>query len=611
MCGIALHVDYSSQAGSERLRQMVHAIRHRGPDGEGIHSTPLSYGTLHLGHRLLQIIDPSDQNRQPLFSQDGRYALVFNGEIYNFRSLRNQLATSGQPFRTNGDTEVLLHWLIQKGIEGLALLNGMFALIFTDLQTGDVLMARDRFGVKPVFYSSLPQHFLACSEIKGLLASGLLSKEPDPKQINHYLRYRHVLKPGTIFKGILELEEGHYLTISGSGEIGTPTPFYTDLPGGPGHQNPSSLRELLFEAVDRQLTSDVPVGIFLSGGLDSTLLLAIMRELGYHEIPSFVIHPSDDPGSFGSEDAAFATQAARQYGGKLHRVPVTGDMVINLTEAVSMLDQPVADSAFLMTSLLSREAVKSVGVVLSGAGADEWFGGYHRHLAARKAIRIGKLLGKKVSLLHQLARILPDGADHPFRKKTRLARKFLAGIHSDPKMTADAFRSLQVGKSVPSNSWPESQPFLDNILWQDRHHYLISDILSISDQTSMAHGLELRTPYLDNALAQYCLTQGAGTLLSKGRKWMLARELAALGGQAYCDRPKAGLGLPVGHWLQKPDSQEFLQQLTPAAHPLFEWIPKTLVQTLFESHVRRKQDLSSEILAIIILFSWWNHNFGE
>ena len=589
---------------------MVDAIRHRGPDGEGIHSEQVSYGSLHIGHRLLQIIDPSYQNRQPILSQDRRYALAFNGEIYNFQELRTLLQASGQQFQTLGDTEVLLYWLIRKGVSGLEHLNGMFALVFTDLHTGEILLARDRFGVKPLYYSQRSDHFLACSEIKGLFASGLIHREPDPQQIFHYLSFRHVLKPGTIFRGILELEEGHYLRISSSGDIGRPASYLSTSPDPNPTGSDHSLRELLLQAVERQLCSDVPVGLLLSGGLDSTLLLALMRELGHTHTPSFVIQPDDSPGSFGSEDARFATMAARQYGAELLPVPVSGDMVKSITEKVALLDQPVADSAFLMTSLLAEAARSSVGVVLSGAGADEWFGGYHRHLAAKRAIQIQSWLGKRVSVAHRLSSVVPDGKEFPFRKQARLLRKFLSGIHQDPRKTADAFRSLQFNLSTPSNPWPPDKAILDNILWQDRHHYLISDVLSISDQTSMASGLELRTPYLDNVLADFCHFEGAGKLLSQGRKWMLAKELAALDGEVYYKRPKEGLGLPVGHWLQQADNQLFLNELMHQGHALFEWVPEQLVRGVLLRHARGKQDLSSEILAMVILFSWWNHNFG-
>lgn len=588
---------------------MLRSILHRGPDGEDCLSVQVDYGEIHLGHCLLQIIAPSTDNRQPLYSRDGRYVLSFNGEIYNYQELRRILASSGEEFSTAGDTEVLLAWLIRYGSNGLEALNGMFALIFTDTITGSILIARDRFGVKPLYYHSSSRTFLACSEIKGLVASDLITRTPDPAQIRHYLRYRHVQKPGTIFQEIRELPEGQYLCISPNGKVSTPESYLTCTTLSFPTSSKSSLRDLLHDAIARQTISDVPVGLLLSGGVDSTLLLALLRESGHKHVPSFVIQPSDLPGSFGSEDAFYARQAARQYEAELFPVQVSGNLVQRLLDEVSILDQPVADTAFLMTSMLAEEARQSVGVVLSGAGADEWFGGYHRHIAFKRALSLHQYAKGLINAAPVISSLLPDGTDHPFRKQVRLFRKFLSGLHPDLPHTADSFRSLQIGQPIASNDWSHEKDPLEQMLWQDRHHYLISDVLSISDQASMIHGLELRTPYLDNRLAEFCLTEGASRLLQKGRKWMLSEELIRLGGRQYTRRTKEGLGLPVGHWLQQDQNQAYLKHLMPESHPLFQWISAESLSSIMQKHLRGNRDFSSEIMAISMLFSWWNQTF--
>lgn len=590
---------------------MLEQIRHRGPDATHSLTIRLPHGTAYLGHHQLRIIDPSERNEQPFLSPDGRYSLIFNGEIYNYQALKNTLCQSGIQFRTNGDTEVLLHWLITYGREGLVSLNGMFAFVFIDKKTGNMLLARDRFGVKPLYYSRQGNCFLACSEIKGLLASRRIPKAPNVSQIGHYLRYRHALAPETFFQDIYELPPGTSLMITANQPDTSPLPY----PGvRDSEEFPSvdikTVKDTLLTAVERQLIADVPLGIFLSGGIDSTLILALMRELGQRHIPAYVMGADPSLGAFGSNDLTYARKAAQRYGAELTEIPIPSDLLDQIDDYIPLLDQPIADSAGMLTSLLSQQAVTSVKVVLSGAGADEFFGGYERHLAFQRYLKHRNWLVPMVPLLKATTSLLPDGFAHPLRKKARLARKFLNAIEQDPRITFNQFRSLQINTESVTNNWPaEITSPLDAALWQDQHHYLVSDILAMSDQTTMAHGLEMRVPYLDNDLAALSRGIGGNASLQQGRKWILKDILTGLGGESFVNRPKEGFGIPAAGWFRSAEGKNRLQQIQATSHPLYEWIDHQEVSRLLSAHRSQKRDYTSELMALLILFVWWDHTF--
>lgn len=590
---------------------MLDRIRHRGPDSTHSTSLQLPQGTAYLGHHQLRIIDPSEQNEQPFLSPDGRYSLIYNGEIYNYQALTYSLQQSGIQFRTNGDTEVLLHWLITHGREGISELNGMFAFVFIDNQTGNILLARDRFGVKPLYYSTQGNSFLACSEIKGLLASELIPRRPNVSQIGHYLRYRHALAPETFFQGIYELPPGTSMMLTANRPAASPLPYVNEIDSEEFHSvDIKTVKDTLLQAVERQLVADVPLGIFLSGGIDSTLLLALMRETGRKHIPAFVMGADPSLGAFGSNDLTYARKAAQRYGAELTEMPIPNDLLDQIDDYIPLLDQPIADSAGMLTSLLSQQAVTDVKVVLSGAGADEFFGGYERHLAFQRYLKHKNWLVPMAPLLKATASLMPDGFAHPLRKKARLARKFLNAIDADPRTTFNHFRSLQINLATDTNPWPSATMSpLDAALWQDQHHYLVSDVLAMSDQTTMAHGLEMRVPYLDNDLADLCRKLGGKALLQQGRKWILKDLLTGLGGESFVNRPKEGFGIPAAGWFRSSEGENRLQQIQAKGHPLYEWLDHQEVSRLLSAHISQKRDYSSELIALLILFVWWDHTF--
>lgn len=587
---------------------MCNHIQHRGPDGQQTRIIRGNHLDVHLGHTLLQVIDPSDENRQPMATEDHRYHLIFNGEIANYRQLRQQLIREGTHFRTNGDTEVLLQWLIHYGKAGLSELGGMFAFAFLDQQQQTLLCARDRFGIKPLYVARAGDRWLYCSEIKGLLASQLLPKEFHAEQLPYYLGYRHSQVGHTLFRGIDQVLPGQWREHSPLGmQLGS---FRQPQSARQQPIQPDGIQALLQASVEQQLHADVPVGLFLSGGVDSTLLLALSHKLG-RKLPAFVAAHPPGAGSFGTEDQAYARRAARQFGAELQEVPIDATIFSRLDEYVQQLDQPIADSGGLLSYCLSEAARRQVTVVLSGAGADELFGGYNRHLAFARYLRHQRLLTVLRPALRAAASLLPDGVDHPWRKEARLMKKFARNLRATPAATYQQFCRMRLIEGNSPSLWPtnlKGSP-LDLALIQDRQQYLVGDVLTMSDQASMAHGLELRVPYLSNALLQAVEQAGAAAVLAQGRKWLLRTSLSQLGGAAYGQRGKEGFGLPMGPWLRSPAAGDWLAPVQEAQHPLYEWLDHRAIQSLIQSHLRQREDYSAEITAIIILFRWWAHTF--
>lgn len=589
---------------------MNRRLAHRGPDGDGVYTEVFPNKICHFGHTRLKIIDTHDRNQQPFRSECGRYTLIFNGEIYNFQTLREEL-TREYPdikFRTAGDTEVLLHLLIREREKCLSRLEGMFAFAFMDKAEDYILLARDPFGMKPLFYSENGPFWLASSEIKGILASGLVTAKLHTACIPFYLRYKFAPKPLTFFEGIFELPEGHAIRI----QYGEKVPFDYRQPNAKNQTGTSEkenlilLNELLNQSVKSHLIADVPIGLFLSGGVDSTLLLALLREEGLRKFPAFVMGNGSAAGSFGTNDYDFARRAAKMYEADLHEISVEPDILHHIPEFVGSLDQPIADGAGLLTFLLSKAVSTEAKVALSGAGADELFAGYNRHKAFHFYIQHQSALSATLPFLRAGAYFLPAGFDHPARKSFRLIKKFVHTLDKNPEKTFHNF----CGSAFPDISASYSPVFsLNDALSFDRENYLVSDILMMTDQTSMAHSLEVRMPYLYPPLLQFSQEMGAEYLIKNGKKWMLKRLLEAKGGKAFCDRPKEGFGMPIGKWIRNPDNKEWQVFLRNTRHPVFEWINPSVFANMLDQHMASKADHSPEITAMLILMTWINGNF--
>jgi len=602
---------------------MTAATHHRGPDATVYHQSSAGKAQIYFGHNRLKIIDPSNDANQPFFSADGRYILLYNGEVYNYRDLKKSLQARGCSFKTLSDTEVVLQALMLDGQGGLAQLNGMFALVFYDTQEQRLLLARDRFGIKPLFYAETEDYFMVSSQIQGILQSGLIPKILNRSQVYHYLKFKHAAKPQTFYQQILELTEGSVLAWK---ENQTCLSSYVGNPSTPNKTADAPLitqqvESLLTESVLKHLVADVPVGLFLSGGIDSTVLLALLRKTGYRYFPVFSItHPSST-GSFGTADAHFAALAARKYEAE-HTCFDINESILKGTNAwVQALDQPIADSAGLLTSYLSQKVRPYIKVALSGAGADELFGGYNRHRAFYLYQKHQHLASAFRRVMSPLMPLLSAGFDHPWRKKFLLIRKLASKIKKSPRETFLNFTSMDQtlaelwkwGKEdiLIANNTPDMSPdWLCWMLQHDQHHYLISDVLAVTDQAGMQHSLEIRTPYLENNLSVFLSKLDREVLFKGGQKGILKEVLANQNGQAFLHRSKEGFGLPLGNWLRNPQAWFLFTELQNPNHVLFEFINFTQTQNLLQSHWHQRQDYSTEIWALIVLAKWLQHNFG-
>lgn len=621
MCGIHLIIAKKPTSNNiqQALNRMMAISAYRGPDAVQVQHWQDADQQIWLGGQRLKITDLNDRANQPMISPDERYALLYNGELYNFSELRNQLLNRGEVFYTQSDTEVVLKLLIRQGPSALEEFEGMFALAFYDRLEQKLLLARDSFGIKPLYYTENDQYFLVSSSSRSIITSSLVASEIDPTQINHYLYFRYPQKTRTLYREVRALSEGSYLTYAPSQPTQTksyqlpPIPTKTSLPNDIEIIN--TVEELLTDALLRHIATDVPTGLFLSGGVDSTLLLALAKKSGIPPFPTFSIVNDAKEKNFGTKDFRYSRLAAEKYGSYHQEISVNhSTFEAHFHDFIQRMDQPVGDSGAMMTYLLSQEASQHVKVVLSGAGADELFGGYNRHGAYYHYLKNYRLLTTLGKVSKKIALLLPTGFPHPLRKTFRLAKKYTYSLSSDPAATFTNFIGLptlqsQIPQLPPIDTVQVTdsnflEHYLSFALEYDQHHYLIEDVLQISDMGSMAHSLELRVPYLDAPLVQYARPLPSEFRLQRGNKWILRQLLNQLGGQAFARRAKEGFGLPFGHWLRVNNSSIIKQYLEDPQQSLYQFFPYDRTQYLLRNHRNGRNDYSAELWSVMLLSAW-------
>ncbi|WPP50624.1 asparagine synthase (glutamine-hydrolyzing) [Catalinimonas niigatensis] len=626
MCGIHLIFDKNQQLTPEQpsaITQMLQSSRERGPDAQGVKALPMLGGSLHLGSNRLQIIDPHTRANQPMSSADGRYWLCFNGTIYNYFELRNKLLSQGVQFTTQSDTEVLLYMLITKGAEALEDLNGMFALLFYDQKEQKLLAARDRFGMKPLYYADQNDFLIFSSEAKGIIASGLLEKKLHEAAIQDYLCLRYVRPPYTFFEQVYQLPPGHCMEIKDQKKAVIRSfakpPERIEAPSEEAAL--TKTEELLKDAVLNHLVGDANCGLFLSGGVDSTLLLSLIKEMGAHPVPTFSIINNRKEGAYGTEDYRFAGKAAAMYGSHHYELDLESSMLHQYHEAfMSQIDQPVGDSAAFMTYMLSAEVKKIAGVALNGAGADEIFAGYNRHQAFHRYLSHYDAFIRFSSLLKTGSSWLPTGFSHPLRKKFRLLKKLGQSLDKDPGQTfinfiSDAAFSTSCHQRLAIKSGTTDQTeFVEKWLYAALEHelqnYLPADVLSLSDTMSMARSLEMRMPYLDLPLATYLRSLPAEFRMKHGKKWMLRSLLEARGGKIFTQRSKEGFGLPFGQWLRSGEAAYIRQTLQQKEQLIYQYVSHEQILKLLQEHHQKRADHSQSLWSIWVLANWLQLHFS-
>lgn len=597
MCGI---VGHQGTFPDGLIDRMTAAVAHRGPDGEGVArlgaagACPTS-----LGHRRLAIIDLSDAGRQPMVvdpdegrgGATGGLTLVYNGEIYNYRELREELQAAGHRFRTRTDSEVLLHLYEQHGLEMMSRLNGIFTIVIHDAREsgrpegvdhGALVLARDHLGVKPLYFAAVPAGFLFASEIKALLCHQPLSRDVNPQALHHMLAYLWTPAPETMLSQVQKLEPGCALVVSG-GKVVRHWRYY-DLPydgtcaAESFDESARTLAGRLQEAVRRQLVSDVPVGAFLSGGLDSSAVVAMARRAQPDRpLTCFTIASHGGfAGDGNPDDLPYARRVARHLGVDLVEVPIDPSVITRLPEMVAILDEPQADPAPI-NALLIAERARAMGipVLLSGAGGDDLFGGYRRHralafekrwtwlpAAVRRALQrtanaaaSGRGVGQSNPAVRRLAKMFAYAAEPQDR---RLATYFWwsteqvrRGLYSD----AFAERVKGVDTAAPLleslSRIPHERDPLQRMLYLEAKHFLADHNLNYTDRSGMAVGVEVRVPLLDLDLVEFA-TKVPAAYKQRGRqgKAIFKRAMEPFLPHDIVYRPKAGFGAPLRHWLR-------------------------------------------------------------
>ncbi len=617
MCGINAIIDKTSSAGTMPIRRMLSVTAHRGPDHSGENHYRLNGDRLFLGANRLRIRDVTARADQPMQDPAGKYALIFNGEIYNFYDLKNELIGKGFTFISSSDTEVLLNWLIYKGRKGIRLLDGMFSFVFADLASGTVVAARDRWGMKPLYYANNGSQVILSSELRGVLSSGLVERKLNRGRVAHYLQYKYARRPHTFYDGVMELEPGKIL-IYENGEISTETYCSTEYnaPDNSYLQDDSSLlskaEDLLRSGLVTHLQSDVPAGLLLSGGVDSTLLLALAREEGY-TMPTFSIVNRKRDANYGTGDYKYARMAALQYRSDHTELEVDDSILKDFDLFIRRLDQPVADSGAWMTYLICREAAGAIKVLLSGAGADELFGGYNRHKAFYWYLKNRKSIKIMLPFLRYAGSMVPDGRNIPWRKQFRLFKRWAYSLDTTPRETWNRMISMhEFAEMTNADNWPkdkETEAIMQYALEDDRKNYLISDVLTISDRMSMLNGVEMRMPYLDGSLSDFVRRIPPGKLLIHGGKNILKQILIAYGGKKFSARNKEGFGLPLGNWLRNEKHDYLWELFSEDDHLIFDFVKRDKISGLIKKHRQGNVDLSQELWSVLVLGYWLAKEF--
>ena len=582
MCGLAGAFGLGGRDEVRRVavRRMVAALCHRGPDDEGLLELGVggrwSAGT--LGHRRLSILDLSSSGHQPMLHASGRLTIVFNGEIYNYRALRQELIAEGAAFASESDTEVLLEGWARHGESFLPRLRGMFAFAIWDGAAGRAYLVRDRFGIKPLYVAETANGLLFASELRAILETGLVERTLEPAAIAGYLAQGSVPEPLTAVRGVRALPAGTVTTVDvadGTGRISKPKPFATMFaaPAQPPERDPRVaariVSDALADSVAHHLVSDVPVALFLSGGIDSSAVVAFASEASGERLHTFTITFRER----GYDESGPASAVARRYSTDHEEVPLAAsDLLRSLPAALAAMDQPSLDglNTFAVSAAVRRAGYK---VVLSGLGGDEMFAGYP---SFRRAKQIAPFWGRGTGAARRgVASLaaLADGGRDPRRAKLALALRttdparaaFMAsrGLFAGAGLTAlvggEHWSGWEHGAAEP----PAGLSLLQRVSWYELAGYMRNTLLRDSDVLSMAHGLELRVPFIDSAVAGASTAVDDDCKLAHGVSKPLL--VAALGGRLpreVWDRPKRGFELPFARWLGHELREEVGRALT-------------------------------------------------
>lgn len=628
MCGIAGFADArigrpwnpQDDAGVDDviLGRMCEAMRHRGPDDEGRRIMP----GVALGMRRLSIIDLAT-GQQPIHNEDSTVWVVFNGEIYNYGELRADLGSRGHRFYTNSDTETIVHAYEEWGQAGFARLRGMFAIALWDSREGALLLARDRVGIKPLHYAAAGERLYFASEIKSILAAGDVRPTIDFAALDHYLAFLYTPRAGSIFEGVHKLPPGHVLRWRGATlEISR----YWQLPAE--ERQPVSeeeavdgLRQVLRDAVRSHLMSEVPLGAFLSGGVDSSVVVGLMSEASSQPVRTFSIG-FDDPRY---DELDHARVVARQFGTDHHEFVVKPDALAIIDDLIGHFDEPFGDSSAIPTWYVSEIARRHVTVVLSGDGGDELFGGYERYSPHPRIAAFDRWAPPASRTVASIVwPLLPHGVTG--KNFLRRAARDKRGRYLDQigYFQGDERRALLSGDVLRALGNADAEAHLGRhftrfggLSWDaqmmhfDFETYLPEDILTKVDRMSMAHSIESRVPLLDNRVVEFAATLPASLKIKNGRKKHILKEAAAtLLPAEILNRRKQGFAVPVGGWFRGDLREFFSDVLSSRAARERGYFNYRFIDRIIREHMTGRRDHTLRLWALVV-FELWHRQYVD
>ena len=621
MCGITGQICFNNQINPEDIHSMNRALIHRGPDDEGFYfSKEKILPSVGLGHRRLSIIDLSSNGRQPMSNEDNTVWIVFNGEIYNFKSLREKLEKKGHFFKSNTDTEVILHLYEEYGTECLRFLRGMFALAIWDEKKKRLFAARDRVGKKPFYYAFENGRFYFASEINSLYEVGSLTKNIDFNALDYFLTFSYIPSPLSIIKEIKKLPPAHYLIVE---KKNMSIYRYWKLDFIPKldisfKEGKRLLLEKFEEATKIRLYSDVPLGCFLSGGIDSSLIVATMSKISNAEVKTFSIGFSDEA----YDETGYARIVAERYKTEHKEFIVKPYAVEVLPELIEHYGEPFGDASALPTWYLSKLTRKDVKVVLTGDGGDELFAGYNWYATGMELARIKKFFPTDIS--RRLLQIVSPFNYSPISRKIyrffelmgkNNAARF-AALRSQLSSTIKA--SLYTDhflKQLNYNSYSYITDFydqatvkddLDRMLYVDMMSYLPEELLVKVDRATMAHSLEARCPFLDHELIEFVSRLPSSFKYRKGKsKFILKETIKDLFPHGFLDRPKTGFSVPLGNWFRNDLRAYADKNICQGPLGDLSLFNMEKISNIIEENTNCKKDYGDLIWRFLVLSLWF------
>lgn len=623
MCGICGIVDYSGAAPKEAdIRSMADMMVHRGPDDSGVYVSAGAVPGAALGHRRLSIIDLSTRGKQPMRNEDGSVRITLNGEIYNYRQLRADLEERGHRFESDTDTEAVVHLYEEYGEGCVDRLRGMFAFAIWDDRKKKLVLARDRVGKKPLVYYSSGSRFVFASEIAPLIRSGFAPRTISHEAIHYYLTFGYVPSPMTIYKDVLKLPPASVLVLQ-DGKISIKRYWKLDYSSKVDMAEEDASAEvlrLLKEAVKIRLYSDVPLGAFLSGGVDSSAVVALMALESGARVKTFSIGFADKD----YDELRYAGQIARRFGTHHNELIVKPDAMKILPMLVDRFGEPYADSSCVPTYYVANQTRRFVTVALNGDGGDESFAGYDRYHAMLVSECFQRLPGPVKGLSKALAGALPDSINS--KSGARKLKRFFDGLELPAGRRYLRWVSL-FGESSKRELYSEDfyaetrskdpiawlKPYfedsrmhlLDRLLEADVNTYLPDDLMVKSDITSMANSLEARSPFLDHKLMEFAARLPAEYKIKGSvKKYVLKKALKGMVPEGNIGRAKMGFGAPIGGWFRKELKGLLCDTLLSVRSAGRGYFKKAAVEGMVSGHINGKADNAGKLWSLLMLELW-------